>query len=336
MKAVYIEKYGSLNIVQQGEQPQPQLRFDEVMVQVHAASVNPLDLRTLKGEFKAVLPVSFPFILGNDLAGIITAVGDHVKDFKVGDEVYAKTDNMGSFAEFSVVKQTSIALKPNNLSMQQAAALPLVALTAWQALVETAQLKKNQKILIHAGSGGVGSIAIQLAKHLGATVATTTGTNNVDWVKALGADIVIDYKTTDFEEVIQDYDFVLDTQGGKILEQSLNVLKSGGSVISIAGPPDHNFAKSLEVNWLLKRITPLLSLMVRIKANNHHVNYLFLSMQPDGQQLTEITHLVEKGKIVPVIDQVYDFNQIKQALEYVSTGRAKGKVVIESIKDSLN
>lgn len=331
MKAVYIEKYGSLDIIQQGEQPKPQLKSDEVMVQVHAASVNPLDLKTLKGELKAVLPVSFPFILGNDLAGIITAVGDNVAKLKVGDEVYAKTDNVGSFAEYTVVKQTSIALKPKNISMQQAAALPLVALTAWQALVETAQLKKNQKILIHAGSGGLGSIAIQLAKYLGATVATTTSTNNIEWVKALGADIVIDYKTTDFENVIQDYDFVLDTQGSKVLEKSLKVLKSGGSVISVAGPPDHNFAKSLEVNWLLKRITSLLSLMVRIKARNNHVNYSFLSMQPDGRQLAEITHLVEKWEIVPVIDQVYDFNQIKLALEYVSTGRAKGKVIIKYI-----
>ena len=212
MKAVYIEQYGNIDIIQQGEQPKVQLQSDEVIVQVHAASVNPLDLRMLKGEFKAVMPVEFPFILGNDLAGIITAVGDAVKSFRVGDEVYAKTDRIGSFAEYTVLKQTSIALKPKSLSMQQAAALPLVALTAWQVLVETAQVKTNQKVLIHAGSGGVGSIAIQLAKYLGATVAATTSGKNVDWVRALGADVVIDYKTTDFTKVIKDYDLVLDTQ----------------------------------------------------------------------------------------------------------------------------
>ncbi len=212
MKAVYIEQYGNIDIIQQGEQPKVQLQSDEVIVQVHAARVNPLDLRMLKGEFKAVMPVEFPFILGNDLAGIITAVGDAVKSFRVGDEVYAKTDRIGSFAEYTVLKQTSIALKPKSLSMQQAAALPLVALTAWQVLVETAQVKTNQKVLIHAGSGGVGSIAIQLAKYLGATVAATTSGKNVDWVRALGADVVIDYKTTDFTKVIKDYDLVLDTQ----------------------------------------------------------------------------------------------------------------------------
>lgn len=331
MQAVYIEQYGDIDIVQQGEQPKPQLQPDDVMVQVYAASVNPLDLRMLKGEFKAVLPVAFPYILGNDLAGVITAVGSAVANFKVGDEVYAKTDAMGSFAEYTVLKQSSIALKPKNLSMQQAAALPLVALTAWQVLVETAQIKSGQKILIHAGSGGVGSIAIQLAKHLGATVATTTSGKNLEWVKALGADVVIDYKTTDFEEVIQDYDLVLDTQGGKVLERSLRVLKKGGRVISLAGPPDEEFAQTLEVIWPLKRITPLLSLPIRIKAKKQQVHYAFLSMQPNGQQLAKITQLVESERIIPVIDQVYDFSQIKQALEHNDTGRAKGKIIINII-----
>lgn len=328
MKAVYIERYGNIDIVQTGELPQPVLTSDEVLIQVHAASINPLDLRVLQGEFKAILPVKFPFILGNDLAGVVVEVGNQVKDFKIGDEVYAKTDQSGAFAQYAVIKPASLALKPQNLSMQQAASLPLVALTAWQALVEVAKIKKGQKVLIHAGSGGVGTIAIQLAKYLGATVATTTSGKNIRWVRTLGADIIIDYKTTDFEKEIQNYDVVFDTQGGKILEKSLNVLKPGGKVISISGPPDHAFAEEIDANKLLKTIIPLLSWSIRRKAKQRGIDYSFLFMQPNGNQLAQISKLVEAEHIKPVIDKVYDFTQSKQALEYVNTGRSKGKVVL--------
>lgn len=215
MKAAYISRYGKIDDVQINEQAKPSLTENSVLVKVHAASINPLDLRVLEGEFKAILPVSFPFILGNDFAGTVVEVGSNVTQFKVGDEVYAKTDLNGAFAEYTVVQESSLALKPQNISMDQAAALPLVALTSWQALVEIAKVKAGQKVLIHAGSGGVGSIAIQLAKSLGATVATTTSGKNSGWVKELGADIIIDYKTTDFEQELKDYDVVLDTQGGK-------------------------------------------------------------------------------------------------------------------------
>ncbi len=213
--------------------------------------------------------------------------------------------------------------------MEQAAALPLVALTSWQALVEIAKVKAGQKVLIHAGSGGVGSIAIQLAKSLGATVATTTSAKNSGWVKELGADIIIDYKTMDFEQELKDYDVVLDTQGGKILEKSVNVLKRGGRLISISGPPDHAFAEAINPNWFLKCVIPMLSWSIRHKAKKRGVTYSFLFMQPSGPQLSKITELVEAGKIKPVVDQTYDFAQIKEALQYVNTGRSKGKVVLQ-------
>ncbi|MFV5374406.1 NADP-dependent oxidoreductase [Acinetobacter calcoaceticus] len=333
MKAAYISRYGNIDDVQLNEQSQPPLTADAVLVKVHAASINPLDLRVLEGEFKAILPVKFPFILGNDFAGTVVEVGSNVTQFKAGDEVYAKTDLNGAFAEYTVVQQSSLALKPQNLSMEQAAALPLVALTSWQALVEIAKVKAGQKVLIHAGSGGVGSIAIQLAKSLGATVATTTSAKNSGWVKELGADIIIDYKTMNFEQELKDYDVVLDTQGGKTLEKSLNVLKRGGRLISISGPPDHAFAEAINPNWFLKCVIPMLSWSIRHKAKKLGITYSFLFMQPNGQQLSKISELVEAGKIKPVVDQIYDFIQIKEALQYVNTGRAKGKVVLNNIAE---
>ncbi|WP_151822945.1 NADP-dependent oxidoreductase [Acinetobacter oleivorans] len=333
MKAAYISRYGNIDDIQFDEQPKPSLTEDAVLVKVHAASINPLDLRVLEGEFKAILPVKFPFILGNDFAGTVVEVGSKVTQFKAGDEVYAKTDLNGAFAEYTVVQQSSLALKPQNLSMEQAAALPLVALTSWQALVEIAKVKAGQKVLIHAGSGGVGSIAIQLAKSLGATVATTTSAKNSGWVKELGADIIIDYKTMNFEQELKDYDVVLDTQGGKTLEKSLNVLKRGGRLISISGPPDHAFAEAINPNWFLKCVIPMLSWSIRHKAKKLGITYSFLFMQPNGQQLSKITELVEAGKIKPVVDQTYDFIQIKEALQYVNTGRAKGKVVLNNIAE---
>lgn len=329
MKAAYIDHYGSLEQIQFGEQPKPTIQSDEVLVKVHAVSINPLDLRMIEGEFKAVLPVKFPFILGNDLSGVIVEVGSKVHNFKVGDEVFAKTDAHGSFAEYTSLKSTSVALKPNNISMTQAAALPLVALTAWQALIEVTQLKRGQKILIHAGSGGVGSIAIQLAKHLGADVATTTSAKNAEWVKDLGADIVLDYKKSNFAEVLSDYDVVFDTQGGDTLEQSLQVLKPGGIVVSIAGPPDKNMAQAINANWLMSKIIPLLSLPIRAKAKKRDVHYHFLFMQPNDEQLSHIAELVEAEKISPVLDQVYDFADFAQAIQHVAGGHSKGKVVVK-------
>jgi alcohol dehydrogenase len=213
--------------------------------------------------------------------------------------------------------------------MEEAASIPLVGLTAWQALIEKGQLKNGQKVLIHAGSGGVGTFAIQLAKHVGATVATTTSARNIELVKRLGADIVIDYKKDDFSATLKDYDVVLDTQGGNALEKSLRVLKPGGKLIGIAGPPDPDFAKEMGASWFLKTVMRFLSYRIRKAARRHNVSYSFVLMRPDGGQLKQIATLIDAGAIRPVIDQVFPFESTKEALTYVETGRAKGKVVIK-------
>ena len=220
MKAFVVGRYGSTEGVQLREVPEPEVGAHDVLVAVRAASVNLLDAKIRDGEFRLILPYRVPFVLGHDVAGVVVRAGSAVRSFRPGDEVYARpgTDHIGTFAELAAVHQDDLARKPATLTMEESAALPLVALTAWQALVERANLRPGQKILIHAGSGGVGTIAIQLARHLGAHVATTTGTANTGWVKNLGADVVIDYKREDFEKVLRDYDVVLDSLGGQTLE----------------------------------------------------------------------------------------------------------------------
>jgi len=301
-----------------------------VLVEIHAASINPLDARIRDGKVKPILPYRLPLILGNDLAGVVVRVGSAVRRFQPGDQVYARPaqDRIGTFAELISINQNDVALKPARLTMQEAASLPLVALTAWQALVERAELRRGQKVLIHAGSGGLGSIAIQLAKHLGATVATTTSTENVDWVRALGADIVIDYRLSNFETVVRDYDVVLDTLGGDTLKKSFGVLKRGGKLISVAGPPDAEFAKTAGLNPILRRVIALLCYPTRRTAKRHGVSYSFLWMKANGHQLAEIASLADSGIIHPVIDRVFPFQSTKEALAYVDQGRAKGKVII--------
>jgi NADPH:quinone reductase-like Zn-dependent oxidoreductase len=226
------------------------------------------------------------------------------------------------------MNETDVALKPKNLSMEEAASIPLVGLTAWQALIEVAKLKKGQKVFIQAGSGGVGTFAIQLAKHIGATVATTTSAANIDLVKSLGADVIIDYKKDDFEKTLSGYDVVLNSQDAKTLEKSLSVLKPGGQLISISGPPDPAFAKELGLNLFLKLVMRLLSRGVRKRAKGLGIRYAFLFMRAQAQQLSEITSLIESGVIRPVVDKVFPFENTGDALAYVETGRAKGKVVI--------
>jgi len=335
MKAFFIDSYGKNN-GRIGQLPEPEVRPDQVLVRVHAASVNLLDSKIRKGEFKLILPYRFPLVLGNDLAGVVLAVGRDVLQFKPGDEVYARPaqEAIGTFAERVAVSQDALALKPVNLDMEQAASIPLVALTAWQVLVETARLKKGQKVLIHAGSGGVGSIAIQLARHLGAYVATTTSTRNLAWVKALGADVVIDYTQQDFETVLHDYDVVLNSLGSDILEKSLKVLKPGGQLISISGPPTPEFARAQGLSWGLQQVMRLLSYGIRRKAAKKGVNYSFVFMRANGEQLSEISRLIESGVIKPVIDRVFAFDSTAEALSYVEAGRAKGKVVIRVASDS--
>ncbi len=330
MKAFVIDRYGSAQVVRAAEMPTPELRDKDVLIQVRAAGINPLDLKIRDGKLKAILPYKLPLILGNDLAGVVLRVGPGVRGFKPGDEVYTRpsADRIGAFAEFIAVAEDAVAIKPARLTMEEAAALPLVSLTVWQALVERANLKPGQKILIHAGSGGVGTMAIQLAKHLGATVATTTSTANVDWVKDLGADIVIDYKKDSFETILRDYDVVLDTLGGETLEKSMRVLKPGGKLISIAGPPDPDFAKEMGANGVLSLAMRLISYRIRKMAKRHRVSYSFLFMRASGEQLREIGSLVEAGHMRPVVDRVFPFESTKEALAYVEKGRARGKVVV--------
>jgi NADPH:quinone reductase-like Zn-dependent oxidoreductase len=331
MKAFIVDRYGKKRALKLADMPHPELRDDEVLVEVHAAGVNLLDSKIRNGEFKLILPYRLPLILGHDVAGVVVKVGPRVRVFKLGDEVYARPDDfrIGTFAELVPVKEASLALKPKGLTMEEAASIPLVALTAWQALVEKANLKKGQKVFIQAGSGGVGTFAIQLAKHLGATVATTTSATNVALVKSLGADVVIDYKTQDFEDVLHDYDVVLNSQDGKTLAKSLRVLKSGGKLISISGPPDPEFGKESGAPGFVKIVMRLLSSVIRRKAKSRGVTFSFLFMKANGSQLREITRLIDAGLIRPVMDRVFPFESTNEAMAYVEGGRAKGKVVVK-------
>lgn len=331
MQAFSIDRYGKQEVGRITAVPAPEVRDDEVLVEIHAASVNPLDVKIRSGEFKLVLPYRLPLVLGHDLAGTVRKVGPRVTRFKPGDAVFARADDfrIGSFAEYLAVKEASLAHKPANLSMEEAASLPLIALTAWQVLVELAQVRPGQKVFIQAGSGGVGTAAIQLAKHLGAFVATTTSTSNVEWVQALGADQVIDYRKQDFATVLHDYDVVLNSLGSEELEKSLQVLKPGGHLISISGPPTPAFAAAQKLAWPLQQVLRLISYGIRKKAQRRGMAYSFLFMRADGQQLKQIAALIESGAIRPVVDRVFPLDKTADALAYVEQGRAKGKVVIK-------
>ncbi|MEK8091014.1 NADP-dependent oxidoreductase [Methylocystis sp. IM3] len=331
MKAFVVDKYEKKGALRLANVPEPELQGNDVLVQIHAAGVNLLDSEIRDGEFKLILPYRPPFILGHDIAGTVVGADPKVKRFKVGDEIYARPRDhrVGTFAEFIAIDEADVALKPKNLNMAEAASIPLVGLTAWQALVEVGKVMRGQKVFIQTGSGGVGTFAIQLAKYLGATVATTTSAKNIELVKSLGADVVIDYKTQDFEKLLSGYDLVLNSQDPETLEKSLRVLKPGGRLISISGPPDPAFAKALGLNLFLTLILPLLSRGVRKKAKRLGVGYSFLFMRAEGQQLGQITSLIEAGVIRPVVDKVFPFVKTGDALAYVETGRAKGKVVIE-------
>src|SRR2546423_3746318 len=314
MKAFILDRYGSADGVRAGDMPDPELREDDVLVQIHAAGVNLLDSKIRNGEFKRILRYRLPLILGHDVAGVVVRVGSRVRRFKPGDEVYARPvdGRIGAFAELIAINEEDVAIKPKALTMEEAASIPLVGLTAWQALIERANLKRGQKVLIHAGSGGVGTFAIQLAKHVGAIVATTTSTANIDLVRRLGADIVIDYKKERFEEVLRDCDVVLNSLDGETLKKSLRVLKPGGKLISISGPPDPEFARHLGLSRILELVMRLLSFRIRRQAKRHHVNYSFLFMRASADQLRQIGSLIETGAIRPVLDRSSHLNRPKR------------------------
>jgi NADPH:quinone reductase-like Zn-dependent oxidoreductase len=330
MKAFLIDRYGKAEIGHLADVAEPVMRADDVLIQVHAASVNVIDLKLRRGEFKPILPYRLPLILGHDVAGTVVKVGPQVRRLAVGDTVYAGPDDLriGTFAERVAVSEASVARAPANLSMEEAASLPLVALTAWQVLVDIAQVKRGQKVFIQAGSGGVGTIAIQLAKHLGAFVATTTSTRNVAWMQSLGADVVIDYTTRDFTAELRDFDVVLHSLGRDELHKSLGVLKPGGHLISISGPATPAFADERHLAWPLKQILRLLSSGIRRQAKRRGIHYHFAFMRTSATQLDALRELIEGGVIRPAVDRTFPLASTSEALAYVETGRAKGKVVI--------
>ena len=305
MKAAVIREYGAA--IEISDVPQPALLADSVLIEVHAASVNPVDGIVQAGYLKEMMPITFPFTMGFDVSGVVVEVGDQVSKFKIGDEVFSRPNGMqaGTIAEYAVIKEEELAIKPSNISHQEAASIPLVGLTAWQAMVTKGNLQKGQKILIHAGSGGVGTLAIQMAKHLGAEVATTTSAVNAEMVKNLGADVVIDYKTQKFEEELSDYDLVFDMMGGEIIEKSFKILKKGGCLVSIKGEDSKGLAKQ------------------------YGVRFEAFFMWPSGEMLSQLAQLISDGALKPVIDRTFSIDQVQEAYGYLQGGRAKGKIVIQ-------
>lgn len=331
MKALTFKRYGKSPEIGFAQVPRPALKPNEILVEVHAAGINPIDNMITTGIFKPILRFKLPAIMGSDLAGVVTEVGSSVTRFKIGDAIFANVFDLGtgSIAEFAVVPENVAAPKPVNLDFVQAASIPMVGLTSWQALKERADLQPGQKVFIPAGSGGVGTFAIQFAKYLGAKVATNTSTANVQMVSSLGADEVIDYKKQAFEKVLRGYDLVLGTIKGDAIEKSVDILKPGGKIVSLVGPLDKAFARARRLNVFLGFVFGLMSRKIVRLARNKDVEYSFLFARPEGAQLNEIGKLLESERIRPVIDKVFAFEQAKEALEYLAQGRAKGKVVIK-------
>ncbi|MEX1652614.1 NADP-dependent oxidoreductase [Streptomyces pseudovenezuelae] len=335
MKAFVVEEYGK-DGVSAADVPEPAVGDRDVLVRVSATSINPLDKMVRNGEFKQLLKYKAPFVLGHDVAGVVTRVGSAVRDFKAGDEVFARPRDLriGGFAEFIAIDQDDVAPKPESLTLEEAAAVPLVALAAWQILVDRARVKPGQKVLIHAGAGGLGSTVIQLAKHLGATVATTANSRSEELVRSLGADVVIDYTKEDFSKLLSGYDVVLDSLGGANLEKSLTVLKPGGLAVGVAGPPDAGFAKQLGAPSFMGVVMNLLSRKIRKQAKKLGVRYQFFFMQANGSQLRKLGALYDGGQLRPVIDRVFPFDRTLEAMAHVEQGRTKaGKVVVSTASD---
>ena len=328
MKAFVVTHYGPDGL-EEADVPAPAVGPHDVLVDVRAASINPLDKMVRDGEFKQLIKYKRPFILGHDVAGVVTQVGSGVRGFDVGDEVYARPRDLriGTFAETIAIDAADVALKPVSLSFEEAAAVPLVALAAWQALVDVASVQPGQKVLVHAGAGGLGSTVIQVAKHLGAHVATTARTDDVDKVRALGADEVIDFTQQDFADVLSGYDVVLDSLGPASVEKSLTVLKRGGLAISVVGPPDPAFATQLG-QPLLRPVMAVLSRKIRRRARQLGVRYSFFFMRANGAQLTTLGALYDSGTLRPVLDRAFPFDKTLDAMAYVEQGKANGKIVI--------
>lgn len=334
MKALVLQRYGKTGALAFSDVLRPTIKPDEILVQVYAAGLNPIDNMIPKGDFKPILKFQLPATMGSDLSGVVVEVGARVTRFKVGDAVFASVFDLGtgSLAEYAAVPERAAALKPANLDFVQAASIPMVGLTSWQAFTERMQLKAGQKVFVPAGSGGIGTFAIQLAKHLGAKVGTTTSTANVELVRSLGADEVIDYKKQEFEDTLRGYDAVLGTIRGDGLEKALRIVKPGSTVVSLIGPPDAAFARARGMNFVLKFVFSLLSSKINRLAKKKNSKYSFLFVRPDGRQLTKIGELLQSSRIRPVVDRVFPFDQAQEGLAYLEAGRAKGKVVVQMVQ----
>ena len=330
MRAMVIDRYGKVPM-RLAEIPAPEIGEYEVLAEIHAASINPVDFKIRDGKVKMLIKYKMPLILGNDFSGVIAKVGAKVTRFKAGDEIYARPrkSKIGTFAEYIAIHEDDIALKPKNLSFEEAASIPLVGLTSYQALTDILQLQRGQKILIQAGAGGVGTFAIQLAKLMGATVATTASAAGADLVKSLGADEIINYKTEKFEKILKNYDAVFDTLGGEIHEKSFEVIKSGGKIVSVSGLPNARFGKEYGSGFFKTLLFSAASHKLTALEKKHNVEYTFLFMKPSGEQLRIIANLIENGKIKPIIDRVFPFEDAQKAMEYAESGRAKGKIIVK-------
>ena len=332
MKSLMITKYGDINSsLEEQDIPKPLVEANQILIRTYSSSFNPIDHMIVKGDYKAMGKVSFPAGIGRDVSGIVEEVGKNVRKFKIGDKVYSRINEsfVGTMAEYVLSNVKDTALMPSNLSFDESASIPLVGLTTYQALVDIAKLSKGENVLIHAGSGGIGTFAIQLAKHLGANVTTTTSTKNISFVKELGADKVIDYTSQNYLDEGAAFDVVYDTLGGNHTMDSFKVLKDGGRVVSIKGTVDSITAKQLGLNKLIQMIIAFQARKVFKAASKMNASYRFLYMSPNGEQLKKIAKLYESGAIKPIIDKTYKFSESIQALEYLSKGHAKGKIVVK-------
>lgn len=330
MKAWAIEQYGDNSQVKLMDLPEPILAADEVLIAVKAASINPVDYKIRSGMLQVVVKHKMPLIMGHDCAGVIAKVGAAVTNFKVGDEVYTQhgTEKPGTLAEFVAAKAAYVARKPTNTTFEEAASLPLVGLTSWQGMLDKGGLKKGDKVFIPAGSGGVGTFAVQLAKHVGAHITSTTSARNIEFVKSLGADRVLDYELQKLDEIAPEMALVFDTMGGDTQNQSFSLLQPGGTLVSITGPPTPEFMREVNLGLGLQFAAFLLSLIQLIRTARAKTHYKFLFMLPDGKILEKIGALVEAGAIRPVVDKIYPFAQANEAIGHVEAGHARGKVVV--------
>jgi NADPH:quinone reductase-like Zn-dependent oxidoreductase len=324
MKVLQLIKYGELKEgLSFNETSKPSITATDILIQTKAAGLNPIDYKMVAGGLRDIISLDLPNTIGYDVSGVIVEKGDQVRTFEIGDAVYGRVpqNQMGTVAEYVLVDHTVVSKKPANITFEEAAGLPLVGLTAIQAL-ERVGLKAGDQILIHAGSGGVGSFAIQYAKAKGAYVYTTTSTENVNWVKALGADHVIDYKKEDYKSVLSDLDLVFDILGGDYTREALQVIKEGGRVTSIAGVPDEETAALMGMDGY--KLPDNLAKLIDEKSANYKLTW----MKPDGKQLDTISAMVNDEKIKPVTDTVYAFENAIKAYEHLATGRAKGKIIV--------